>query len=93
MTFFPNNIKCMNDFWYEWTYNDLRTNLSVFTNLRAEARWQQCDSKVCTNCLQHEITLACFKYDMRLETGMFTSFDDFVMQVKVVFVQYEGFIS
>ena len=39
MTLFPNYIKGMNNFRYERSYDNLRTNLRIFTYLRAEARW------------------------------------------------------
>ena len=91
---FPDDVEDVHDFrFYQGTDDDRFRYAGVRFLRRAQAARQEGDAQVGDDGLDHEVPLARFEDDLRLETDFLTVLDDFVVQVEVVAVEDQRFIG
>ena len=91
---FPDDVEDVHDFrFYQGTDDDRFRYAGVRFLRRAQAARQEGDAQVGDDGLNHEVPLARFEDDLRLETDFLTVLDDFVVQVEVVAVEDQRFIG
>ena len=91
---FPDDVEGVHDFrFYQGTDDDRFRYAGVRFLRRAQAARQEGDAQVGDDGLDHEVPLARFEDDLRLETDFLTVLDDFVVQVEVVAVEDQRFIG
>ena len=91
---FPDDIEDVHDFRFDQGTDDDRfRDAGVGFLRRAQAARQEGDAEVGDDGLDHEVALARFKDDFRLETDFLTVLDDFVVQVEVVAVEDQRFVG
>lgn len=91
---FPDDVEDVHDFrFYQGTDDDRFRYAGVRFLRRAQAARQESDAQVGDDGLDHEVPLARFEDDLRLETDFLTVLDDFVVQVEVVAVEDQRFIG
>lgn len=94
VTPFPDDVEDMHDFRFdEGTDDDGFADPRVRFLVRADAARQECYAEVGHNGLDHEITLARFKDDFRLETDFLAVLNDFVVEIEIIAVEDERFIG
>ena len=91
---FPDDVEDVHDFrFYQGTDDDRFRYAGIRFLRRAQAARQESDAQVGDDGLDHEVPLARFEDDLRLETDFLTVLDDFVVQVEVVAVEDQRFIG
>ena len=91
---FPDDVEDVHDFrFYQGTDDDRFRYAGVRFLRRAQAARQEGNAQVGDDGLDHEVPLARFEDDLRLETDFLTVLDDFVVQVEVVAVEDQRFIG
>ena len=91
---FPDDVEDVHDFrFYQGTDDDRFRYAGIRFLRRAQAARQEGDAQIGDDGLDHEVPLARFEDDLRLETDFLTVLDDFVVQVEVVAVENQRFIG
>lgn len=91
---FPDDVEDVHDFRFDQGTDDDRFRDAGIRFLRrAQAARQEGDAQVGDDGLDHEVPLARFKDDFRLETDFLTVLDDFIVQVEVIAVEDQRFIG
>ena len=91
---FPDDVEDVHDFrFYQGTDDDRFRYAGIRFLRRAQAARQESDAQVGDDGLDHEVPLARFEDDLRLETDFLTVLDDFVVQVEVVAVEDQRFVG
>ena len=91
---FPDDVEDVHDFRFDQGTDDDRFRYAGVRFLRrAQAARQEGDAQVGHDGLDHEVPLARFKDDLRLEADLLAVLDDFIVQVEVVAVEDQRFIG
>ena len=94
MAALPDDIEDVHDFrFYEGTDDDRFRDAGIRFLRRAEAARQEGDAEVGDDGLDHQVALARFEDDLRLEADLLAVLDDFVVEIEVIAVEDERFIG